>query len=108
MARAAVPVTSISRAGVAPPSETNGDAVNNHTVSNDARVAILARNSGAGARTITFRLNGNVDGQSVTPRTVSLAAGVSRWFGPFPTSTYGTSLLVDVEHAEVKLSAIHF
>lgn len=107
MARVAVPVTTISRAGVAPASETTGDATNNHSVQNNGKTFLLVRNgNGAStARTVTLRLSGSYDGQSVTPRTVTIAAAASRYIGPFPTSTYGTSLLVDVEHADLKLSA---
>lgn len=106
MARGAIPVSALSRAGVAPPSETNGDATNNHSVVNDGATFLLVRNSNGAstARTVTFRPTSTVDGQSVT-RAVSIAAAASRYFGPFPTGIYGRSLLVDVDNAELKLSA---
>lgn len=107
MPRVAVPVTSITRAGIAPAAETSGDATNNHSVQNNGKMFLLVRNSNGAStsRTVTLRLNGSIDGQSVTPRTVTIAAAASRYIGPFPTSTYGTSLLVDVDNAELKLSA---
>jgi len=109
MARGSIPVTAITRAGVAPPAETNGDATNNHTVNNDGKVIILVRNSNGAstARTVTFRVNKTVDGQAVASRAVSIPAGASRYFGPFPVETYGEDLLVDVDNAELKLSAFH-
>lgn len=105
MPRVAVPVTQITRAGVADPTETNGDATNNHVIPNNGRMLLEVRNSGAVSRTVTFRLPGVVDGQAVTPRAVSLAAGATRKFGPFPTGDYGSQLQVDVDNAELKLLA---
>ncbi|WP_328439361.1 hypothetical protein OHA71_23775 [Streptomyces sp. NBC_00444] len=106
MARTNVPVTQITRAGVAAPAETNGDPVNQHVVQNNGRVVLLVRNSGTTVdRTITFRFPGLVDGQSVTPRAVALTQSTSRYFGPFPTDEYGSALQVDVDNAELKLTA---
>lgn len=107
MARVNLPLTEIARAGVAPGAEVNGDAVNNHEFSNDGRVFLLVRNSGAGARTVTFKFQKTVDGQAVTSRAVAMGAGVSRYFGPFPVVDYGSTPQVDVEHAELKLTAYH-
>lgn len=106
MARTAVPVSALSRAGVAPPSETDGDATNGNSVINDGQTFLLVRNSNGAstARTITFRPSAKVDGQSVT-RAVSIDAAASRYFGPFPTGIYGRTLQVDVDNAELKLSA---
>lgn len=108
MARGAIPVTAISRTGVALPTETTGDATNFHTVVNDGNTIILARNtnSGSTARTVTVHLNRTVDGQAVASRTYSVAAAATKALGPFPTGDYGSSLLVDVDHAELLLRAI--
>ncbi|MEU6259148.1 hypothetical protein [Streptomyces sp. NPDC047043] len=54
---------------------------------------------------MTFRFPGLVDGQAVTPRAVSIATSASRYVGPFPTNQYGSQLQVDVDNAELKLSA---
>ncbi len=109
MPRVSVPLTEISRVGVAPATETAGDATNNHTVSNDGRVMLLARNSNAAstARTLTVRVAATVDGQAVTSRTYPIAAAASLYLGPWPVAQYGADLLVDVDHAELKLSAYH-
>lgn len=107
MARVNIPVTQITRSGVAPAAEVNGDATNNHTVNNDGRMFLLARNAGASTRTLTIRVNAMVDGQAVAARTVSLATTVSRYVGPFPVSQYGEDLLVDVDNADIKLTAYH-
>lgn len=106
MPRVNVPVTQITRAGVAAPAETNGDATNNHVISNNGRVILLVRNSGSTvARTVTLRLPGLTDGQAITPRTVSVPISTSRYIGPFPTDDYGTSLQIDVDNSELKLLA---
>lgn len=107
MPRVAIPVTQITRAGVAAPTETTADPVNNHTVANNGKVVLLARNSGSTVdRTITLRLSSVVDGQSVTPRTVAIPQSESRYIGPFPTGDYGTSLQVDVDNAELRIIAL--
>lgn len=107
MPRVAVPVTAISRAGATPAAETNGDPVNNHTVANDGRTILLVRNANgaATARTLTVHLTGAVDGQAIEPREYSIPAAASRYLGPWPVSQYGTSMQVDVDNADLKLSA---
>lgn len=107
MPRVSVPVTQITRAGVAAPTEVTGDPVNNHTVPNNGKMLLLVRNSGSTvARTVTLRLPGLTDGQAVTPRTVSVPLSTSRYIGPFPTGDYGSALQVDVDNAELKLIAL--
>lgn len=109
MARVVVPLTSISRAGVAPATPTTGDATNNHTVSNDGDMFLLVKNTNGAstAHILTIHLSEQVDGQATTPRTYSLAAGASLYLGSFDESEYGTQLLVDVAHAELVISAYH-
>ncbi|MGW5509897.1 hypothetical protein ACWEV9_19295 [Streptomyces albogriseolus] len=106
MPRVALTVTNLSRAGVAPPAETDGDPVNHHSVQNNGRMLLLVRNASASTpRTVTLRLPGVVDGQALTPKTVEIPAEESRYIGPFPTGDYGSTLQVDVDNAELKLSA---
>lgn len=108
MPRVNLPITNISRAGIAPGTEANGDPVNNHEVTNDGRVFLLVRNSGSTtARTVTVRLPGTEDGQGITPRTTSIPVSSSRYFGPFPPAQYGDLMQVDVDNAELKLTAYH-
>lgn len=107
MPRVALTVTPITRAGVAPPAETNGDPVNNHQVQNNGRLFLLVRNAGTTVpRTVTLRLPGVTDGQSLTPKTVEIPTEESRYIGPFPTDAYGATLQVDVDNAELKLTAL--
>lgn len=107
MARGSISPTQLTRSGVAAPAETNGDPVNGHTISNDGKTFLLVRNSNGGstARTVTFQIGGTIDGHPVQGRAVSIAAGASRYFGPFPSAQYPASINVDVDNAELKLSA---
>ncbi len=43
---------------------------------------------GGGPRTITFTVPATIDGEAVTNRTATIAAGVEKWIGPFPASVY--------------------
>lgn len=105
MARGTITVNQITRAGTTLASETTGDASNNHQCANNGGVFVLAHNTGAGARTVTFVIQKTVDSVTPTPVAHSLAAGATKLFGPFPTSIYGTTLQINVEHAEMKLAA---
>lgn len=106
MPRVAVPVTQSSRAGTVLPTATTGDATNNHSVANDGRVILMVKNTGATSRNITFALTTTVDGLAVTARVEAIPAGETQLFGPFDPNSYGTSLSVDVAHAELVLNAI--
>lgn len=108
MPRVAVPVSAVTSAGIAMPAETNGDATNNHTIPNDGRTILIVRNANASstARTLTIVITGAIEGFSPTPRTYSIAAGASRVIGPFSTTAYGTSMQVNVDNAELKLTAL--
>lgn len=106
MPRVAVPVTQSSRAGTVLPAATAGDATNNHSVANDGRVILMVENSGASSRDITFYTTVSVDGLTAPTRVESIPAGETQLFGPFPVNDYGSSLAVDVAHAELLLRAI--
>jgi hypothetical protein len=107
MPRTAVPVTKITRAGVANATEVNGDPTNNHVIANDGKTWLEARNSNGAstARTVTIHLSAVVDGQTVTSRTKAVPAGTTQKFGPFPIVQYGDQVQVDVDNAELKLTA---
>lgn len=106
MPRVAVPVTQITRAGVTLPAATAGDSTNNHSVHNDGRVALIAANTGASSRTLTFHTTQSVDGLTPAARQETLPAGEEQYYGPFDPTVYGTTLQVDVTSSEVTLRAI--
>lgn len=107
MPRVSVPVNALTTSGIAPAAEVNGDPVNNHAVANDGRTFVLVRNSNgaATARTLTIVVQGAVEGQGITPKTVSVPAAASRYLGPFNTTNFGSELQLNVDNAELKLSA---
>lgn len=86
--------------------EVDGNTVDGHYLANSGRTRLIARNSGAVARTVTIQLFRTVDGQSVTSKTKAVPAGETWIFGPFPKDDYGTQVFVDVDNAELKLRAI--
>lgn len=92
MARVNVPVTTISRSGVAPPAQTNADSVNGHFISqNDGTIWIEIVSSDAGSQTVAFKLPGTIDGQAIADKVVTVAAGATAIVGPFPVSSYNQS-----------------
>lgn len=108
MARVNIPVTNLSRAGVADAAETNGDSVNNHSVANDGKVWIEVRNADASnPHSATVKIQDTVDGQAVSSKVYPLAATTKRRIGPWPVKDYGTTLQVDVDSAQLKLTAYH-
>ena len=114
MARVALTVDKATEGGTALTAEANGDATNGHYIANnDGKVYIIARNSGAGARTVTVKTPRQVGSLDVAENINSIAAGATEIMGPFPQQTYNQNtagvedqLHIDVEHAEVKLRAI--
>lgn len=88
-----------------------GDVANgNFTPLLEARTLVLVRNTGAGARTITFT---SVKGPATLERSgditaYSLAAGTFALFGPFRIAGWSNAgnLDINVEHAEVTLAII--
>jgi hypothetical protein len=106
MPRVDIPVTQITRSGIAPATEVNGDPVNNHSIVNDGTVWLEVRNSGSTvARTVSARFDKTIDGQTTAAKTWSIPTSATRRIGPFPVRYYGTTLQVDVDNAELKLVA---
>jgi hypothetical protein len=106
MPRVAITADVSSRGGTALSAEVNGDPVNFHQITNTGNTKLLIRNSGAVSRTVTIIFSKTVDGQTVTNRTKAIAAGATEVFGPFSIEEYGTTLLFNVDNAELKIRAI--
>lgn len=106
MARGVLTVSQITRTGLTVPAETVGDATNGHQFANDGKLTwLLAHNTGASSRTVTALPTATVDGLTVSGRVVTVAAGVTKFLGPFPLEIYSSTVAVDVTHAELQLSA---
>jgi hypothetical protein len=108
MARAAIAATQATRAGTVLPAATTGNATDNHSVQNDGRVILIVKNTNASstARSITSYAARSVDGLTAPTRIESIPAGETQVFGPFPPTDYGTTLLVDVAHAELTINVV--
>lgn len=90
--------------------ERDGHA-DGHSVANDGRIIMVVRNSGAGSHTISALTPGTVDGNAVADLSITVAAGVTRIVGPFPTSVYNQAdgaLYVDFDASptEVKVQYV--
>lgn len=105
MPRVAVPVTQITRDGIAPTAAVAGDPIENHSLPNDGTVWVEVANTGASSGTVSVHFANTVDGVTVDPKTWTVPAGESRRIGPFPTRYYGTTLLLDVTSADLGLTA---
>lgn len=89
MPRTAIPVQTLSRAGVAPLTQTNSDASNGMVVAhNDGRIFIEVVSTDAGSQTVGFAIPGLVDGEPVDDKVVTVAAGATLLEGPWPRRTY--------------------
>lgn len=110
MPRTTITPTAVTRAGVAPPAEAAGDVANGNAIPNSGAVYLLLRNANGAstARNLTVAFANSVDGQTVTPKPYAVAAGASLYVGPFPVSTYGQTLNVNADNAELKITALQF
>lgn len=105
MPRVSVPVTSITRTGVADATPITGDPVNNHEIANSGDVWIEVANTGVSSGTVSAHFPNTVDGVTVDPKTWTVPAGENRRIGPFPTRLYGTTLQIDVDSVDLDLTA---
>lgn len=106
MPRIALTATKLSTAGVADAAEANGDTVNGHVVVNTGRTVITVRNADASnPHTVTFITPGTVAGLAIADHAVSIPASATRKFAGFDPSIWGGALSIDVDSAQLKLSA---
>lgn len=102
MARAALTVTKITRAGVAPPAQQNSDATNDHYIpGNDGTIFLEVTNVNAGEQDVTIITPGTVDGNAIADLVVPVpGSSAVRLIGPFPPAIYNQadgSVYVDPE-----------
>ncbi len=93
--------------GIADPTPVAMDVTNGNSVPNNGRTFIRVKNtnSGSTARTLTTQIPFTIDGQSVTPHQDVLAAGATRWLGPFRTNIYSATLQLNADHVELQITA---
>ncbi len=106
MPRVPIPVTKLSDAGAADPAETNGDPVNQHALPNTGNTVLRVRNAHATlVRNLTLGTPVTVGGKAVADTVVPIPAAATRTFGGLSPALYGTSVPVDVESGDLKLTA---
>lgn len=106
MPRVSIPVTKLSEAGVADPTETDGDATNGHSLPNGGHTVLRVRNAHATlARNLTLGTPVTVGGKAVADTVVAIPALATRTFADLSPGLYGSSVPVDVETSDLKLIA---
>jgi hypothetical protein len=102
--------TLVTRSGVAPVAPVAMDATNGNTVTNDGRTCIEITNTNASstAHTLTVAIAKTVDGQTVEPRTYSIAAGATLRLYGFPVADYGGILTLGADSAELTIAAYRY
>lgn len=90
MARTALSVQTITRAGITPSySAANADG---HSIQNSEANFILHVKNGSGSSiTVTIATAAQIDGLDVSDRTVTVGAGAEKVIGTFPQSIYNQS-----------------
>lgn len=79
------------------------DAVNGNIAPNDGATIIQITNTDASPRTLTVAIPGGVDGQAVTVRSYTLAAGVTEMTGIFPVDFYSNTFQFTSTNALLKI-----
>lgn len=86
MARTALTVNQISRAGVAlGPAAANVDG---HSLAYSENLILYVANGGGSPITVTIQTPGTVDSLAIADKTVTVPAGSNRLMGPFPKAHY--------------------
>lgn len=102
MARTVINPAQFARTGTAL-TPVAGDVANGNAIPNDGATGLVVKNTGASSRVLTVTITEKVDGQTVPPKTVTIAAGATVGVGPFPQETYGARVLVNVDNAELTI-----
>ncbi|GAA4911336.1 hypothetical protein [Streptomonospora salina] len=110
MPRVDIPVTTITRDGVAGAAEVTGDPANGHAVANTSgRTVLVVSNSSVDtAQDVTLVTQATVDGQDVADRTVSVPFGETRYIGGLPEGVYGREIHIDITSADLSFQAFTF
>jgi len=89
MARIEIPVTTISRLSVAPPSQVDGDATNDHYIANnDGRIFVEIVSTDAATQSVIFETPYTLDDLSLEDQPVYIGPSTTRYAGSWPTYTF--------------------
>jgi hypothetical protein len=103
---AATPLTvqTITRSGLVPVAQVNGDNVNGNTWANSGTQWLHVTNTGGSSATLTIAYPNPVDGQTVPARSYSMLAAGELRVGPFDPALFGTSPVITPSASTVKIS----
>ncbi len=85
MARTALTVQQITRAGLTP--SYSAANVDGHSIANNGTEFLHVKTGSTGC-TVTVKTPGQVDGLDIAERTVVIGTSSERMIGPFPRGTY--------------------
>ena len=91
MARVDIPVNEIVRAGLAQPAQVTADSTLKHKIAgNDGQTFIEVVSTDPGGQTVTIQPSpsAGADGLTISPLVLSIAAGATKYFGPFRPATF--------------------
>ena len=110
MALTALTVTTSSRftpATLPASSGTAADIVNFNSFANDGNTIVIATNTDASTRNLTVPVPGTVDSdRTITSRTHPITAAQVLLCGPYPVSTYGSTVEFRADNALVKFNVV--
>jgi hypothetical protein len=90
--RTAITVVTVpANSGISIGAGTAGDATNDHSLVNDERTRLLAKNTGGGTQAITILTSYTLLGFDLSDLVANVPTGETWEFGPFPASIYGQS-----------------
>lgn len=105
MAATPLAIQSISENGMTPDAEVAGDNTNGNSFANSGQVWLECTNGGGSSATLTVAFPGKVHGQTVTPKSYSIAAAGKRRIGPFSPAAFGSVVTVTPSAATLTLAA---
>jgi hypothetical protein len=98
MARAALTLQSTTRSGLT--ASYSAATVDGFAFDNEKHDVILhVKNGGAVSLTVTIQIPGNVDGEALPDKTVTINAGADKFIGPFPELYNQNSAIPDIDKA---------
>lgn len=107
--RTQVAVTTVSRAAltaVAAPSVA-ADVANGNFIVNDGATELRLVNSDSSTHTLTVQMVAGIDGQTVGPRSYTVAVSALRQeVGPFPVQFYGSQLAFNLDSTLVAVQPV--
>jgi hypothetical protein len=85
---AALSIVTVDRGGAALVANQVAAAGGGDYFANTGVEYVIITNDSGGSITVTEVIQATVDGQTITSRTVAIAAGITKLMGPYPTATY--------------------